>query len=72
MCISKLNHIGRLIDAITYADSLRLHVDKSALSLDFELTDNSKQKIFQLCGDALYQAGLQSSSRLAGKCALFI
>lgn len=39
------------------------------MSLDIELANNIKQKIFQLCGDALYQAGILSSSHLAGKCA---
>jgi hypothetical protein len=64
-----LNYKDRLLEAITYTQSLRLHIDNSVLSLDVELADKSKQEIFQLCGDALYQAGLQSSSHLAGKCA---
>ncbi|WP_460042240.1 hypothetical protein [Pseudomonas sp. S2_H01] len=64
-----MNYKDRLLEAITYTQSLSLHIDNSIFSLDVALTDNSKQSIFQLCGDALYQAGLQSSSHLAGKCA---
>lgn len=64
-----MNYKDRLLEAITYTRSLRLYIDNSALSLDVELADNIKQKIFQLCGDALYQAGLQRSFHLAGKCA---
>lgn len=64
-----MNYKDRLIEAISYTQSLKLNIEKLALSLDVELADNSKHKILRLCGDALYQAGLISSSYLAGKCA---
>lgn len=64
-----MNYKDRLIEAITYTKSLRLNIDKLEFPADVELTDNTKQKIFQLCEEFLYQTGLQSSSHLVGKCA---
>ncbi len=64
-----MNYKDRIIEAIKYTESLGLHIEKSPLPFDEQLSFSIKQKIFKLCAEALYHYEYQTSSDLAKKCA---
>ncbi|WP_426698055.1 hypothetical protein ACP6EV_10895 [Aeromonas hydrophila] len=63
-----MNYIERLINAVDYTRSLGLKVEKSPIPLGKKIERSTMQDIFQLCGDALYHYGYQTSEDLAGQC----
>lgn len=63
-----MSYKNRIIEAIKYTESLGLHVEKIPLPFESQLERSVKEQIFQLCADALYYYGYNSSSDLAGKC----
>tara|TARA_R100001377_G_C3191713_1_gene110878 strand:+ start:407 stop:982 length:576 start_codon:yes stop_codon:yes gene_type:complete len=63
-----LSYIERLIDAVDYTHSLGLKIEKSPLPISEKIERSAMQRIFQLCGDALYHYDYQTSEDLAGQC----
>ena len=66
--LKDLNYIERLINAVDYTRSLGLKIEKSPIPLGEKIERSTMQDIFQLCGDALYHYGYQTSEDLAGQC----
>ncbi|WOX05507.1 hypothetical protein [Microbulbifer pacificus] len=66
--IVKLSYVERFIDAIDYTRSLGLKIEKNPIPLSDKIKLSTMQNIFQLCGDALYHYGYQTSENLAGQC----
>lgn len=63
-----MNYIERLINAIDYTRSLGLKIEKSPIPLDENIGRSTLQDIIQLCSEALYHYGYQTSEDLAGNC----
>ncbi|WP_429886016.1 hypothetical protein [Geoalkalibacter halelectricus] len=63
-----MSYKDRLTEAVNYTLSLGLKIEKSPLPLGDKIKNAMMKDIFQLCGDALYHYGFQTSSDLANKC----
>lgn len=63
-----MKYIERLADAVDYTRRLGLKIEKCPLPLSEKIELSTMQHIFQLCGDALYHYGYQTSEDLAGQC----